>query len=92
MTVSDRIYFQNEVNLVLVQESVDNHLRTGLPARMCHGETGKGRCPVKGICRNRFVATNFQKRHYQEQKFVLVFPKYTVGENEKLEIEVREQV
>lgn len=94
LTVTDMVYFEDEVYLVLALEN-----RTEitfepdfLNVYLSRGNRKRNASYQRLLQEPRFTL-NFPKNIYphQEKQFVLVFSKFTVGENEKIELEVREK-
>lgn len=94
LTVSDMVYFKDEVYLVLAME---NQSRITFEPDYLNVFVSRGNrkrnASYQKLLKEPVYAHQFPKTifHQQEQKFVLVFPKFTTGQNEKIELEVREK-
>lgn len=94
LTVIDMVYFKNEVYLVLAIENLSGITFEPdyLDLYVTRGDR-KRNASYQRLMQEPIYTHQFPKAifHQQKQKFVLVFPKFTVGENEKLELELREK-
>ena len=94
LTVSDMVYFKDEVYLVLALENRTEIIFEPdfLNVYISRGNR-KRNASYQRLLQEPVYTYQFPKKlfHQQEQKFVLVFPKFTVGDNEKIGLEVREQ-
>lgn len=94
ITVKDMVYFKDEVYLVLALENRSeitfepDFLNVYVSRGNSRRNASFQRLRKEPIYIHQFPKTIY---HRQEKKFVLVFPKFTLGENGKLELEVREK-
>lgn len=94
LTVNEMVYFKDEVYLVLAMENQSgitfepDYLNVYVSRGNRKRNASYQRLLQEPVYVHRFPKMIF---HQKEQKFVLVFPKFTIGQNEKLELEVREK-
>ncbi|MEG9328962.1 DUF4138 domain-containing protein [Salinimicrobium catena] len=94
LAVVEMRYFKDEVYLVVALENQSgitfepDYLNVYISRGNRKRNASYQRLLLEPLYIHQFPKTLY---HHQAKKFVLVFPKFTVGENEKLELEVREQ-
>ncbi|SDL29020.1 protein of unknown function [Salinimicrobium catena] len=94
LAVGDMNYFKDEVYLVVALENQSgitfepDYLNVYISRGNRKRNASYQKLLLEPIYIHQFPPNIY---HHQEKKFVLVFPKFTLGENEELELEVREK-
>lgn len=94
LTLNDMVYFKDEIYLVL---TIANQSGITFEPDFLNVDVSRGNrkrnASYQKLLKEPVYVHQFPKMifHQQELRFVLVFPKFTVGENEKIELELREK-